>query len=168
MIRPLRPAALPAVTLLAFSLLAAAPADAVQPDEVLSDPALEARARTLSAEVRCVVCQNQSIDDSNAELARDLRLLVRERLQAGDSDEQVLDYLVARFGPFVLLEPPKTDSTLLLWYGPAALLGLGAIAVAGAFLRRRRAAPPTPLSDEERRRLEALLDDDGPAGGRSP
>lgn len=168
MIRPLRPAALTAVTLLAFSLLAAAPADAVQPDEVLNDPALEARARTLSAEVRCVVCQNQSIDDSNAELARDLRLLVRERLQAGDSDAQVLDYLVARFGPFVLLEPPKTDSTLLLWYGPAALLGLGAIAVAGAFLRRRRAAPPTPLSDEERRRLEALLDDDGPAGGRSP
>ncbi|MEQ8587836.1 MAG: cytochrome c-type biogenesis protein [Thalassobaculaceae bacterium] len=153
--------------LLVAALLVAAPAHAVQPDEVLDDPALEARARTLSAEVRCVVCQNQSIDDSNAELARDLRLLVRERLQAGDSDDEVLDYLVARFGPFVLLEPPKTDSTLLLWYGPAALLGLGAIAVAGVFLRRRRTAAPTPLSDEERRRLEALLEDDESAGGRS-
>lgn len=152
--------------LLAITLLTAAPALAIQPDEVLDDPALEARARTLSAEVRCVVCQNQSIDDSNAELARDLRLLVRERLQAGDSDQEVLDYLVARFGPFVLLEPPKTESTLILWYGPAVLLGLGALAVITVFVRRRRAAAPAPLSDEERRRLDALLDDDGPGDGR--
>ncbi|MFX4220492.1 MAG: cytochrome c-type biogenesis protein [Thalassobaculum sp.] len=152
--------------LLAIALLTAAPALAIQPDEVLDDPALEARARTLSAEVRCVVCQNQSIDDSNAELARDLRLLVRERLQAGDSDQEVLDYLVARFGPFVLLEPPKTESTLILWYGPAVLLGLGALAVITVFVRRRRAAAPAPLSDEERRRLDALLDDDGPGDGR--
>lgn len=152
--------------LLAIALLTAAPALAIQPDEVLDDPGLEARARTLSAEVRCVVCQNQSIDDSNAELARDLRLLVRERLQAGDSDQEVLDYLVARFGPFVLLEPPKTESTLILWYGPAVLLGLGALAVITVFVRRRRAAAPAPLSDEERRRLDALLDDDGPGDGR--
>lgn len=150
--------------LLAIALLTAAPALAIQPDEVLDDPALEARARTLSAEVRCVVCQNQSIDDSNAELARDLRLLVRERLQAGDSDQEVLDYLVARFGPFVLLEPPKTESTLILWYGPAVLLGLGALAVITVFVRRRRTAAPAPLSDEERRRLDALLDDDSGDG----
>lgn len=149
--------------LLALALLTAAPALAIQPDEVLDDPALEARARTLSAEVRCVVCQNQSIDDSNAELARDLRLLVRERLQAGDSDQEVLDYLVARFGPFVLLEPPKTESTLILWYGPAVLLGLGALAVITVFVRRRAVAP-APLSDEERRRLDALLDDDSGDG----
>lgn len=150
--------------LLALALLTAVPALAIQPDEVLDDPALEARARTLSAEVRCVVCQNQSIDDSNAELARDLRLLVRERLQAGDSDQEVLDYLVARFGPFVLLEPPKTESTLILWYGPAVLLGLGALAVITVFVRRRRAVAPAPLSDEERRRLDALLDDDSGDG----
>lgn len=139
--------------------LTAAPAFALQPDEVLDDPDLEARARTLSLDVRCVVCQNQSIDDSNAELARDLRLLVRERLIAGDSDQEVLDFLVARYGPFVLLEPPKSESTYLLWYGPAGLLILGAIAVIVTFARRRTAAP-APLSDEERRRLDALLDGD--------
>jgi cytochrome c-type biogenesis protein CcmH len=139
--------------------LTAAPAFALQPDEVLDDPDLEARARTLSLDVRCVVCQNQSIDDSNAELARDLRLLVRERLVAGDSDQEVLDFLVARYGPFVLLEPPKTESTYLLWYGPAGLLILGAIAVIVTFARRRTAAP-APLSDAERRRLDALLDGD--------
>ncbi len=140
------------------------PALAVQPDEVLEDPALEARARTLSAEVRCLVCQNQSIDDSNAELARDLRLLVRERLTAGDSDQQVLDFLVARYGPFVLLEPPKTESTLILWYGPAVLLGLGAVAVVVAFVRRRKSAAPAPLTPDERRRLDALLDEDDDTG----
>lgn len=140
------------------------PALAVQPDEVLEDPALEARARTLSAEVRCLVCQNQSIDDSNAELARDLRLLVRERLTAGDSDQQVLDFLVARYGPFVLLEPPKTESTLILWYGPAVLLGLGAVAVVVAFVRRRKSAAPAPLTPDERRRLDALLDEDDHTG----
>jgi cytochrome c-type biogenesis protein CcmH len=154
---------------LAGLLLGTGPALAVQPDEVLDDPAMETRARTISAEVRCLVCQNQSIDDSNAELARDLRLLVRERLVAGDSDQQVLDFLVARYGPFVLLEPPKTDSTLLLWYGPAALLGLGAIAVIVTFARRRKSATPTPLSSEERRRLDALLDDgdDTDSAGRT-
>lgn len=151
------------VLLLAALLLAAPPVLALQPDEVLDDPALEARARGLSAVIRCVVCQNQSIDDSNAELARDLRLLVRERLLAGDSDREVRDYLVARYGPFVLLEPPKTETTLVLWYGPAALLALGALAVAVTFARRRRAAPAQPLSAEERRQLDALLgrEDDG-------
>ena len=152
--------------LLALLLMAAHPALAVQPDEVLTDPTLESRARTLSAEVRCLVCQNQSIDDSNAELARDLRLLVRERLLAGDSDQQVLDFLVARYGPFVLLEPPKTESTLILWYGPAVLLGLGAIAVIVTFARRRRSAPPTPLTPEERARVDALLDSDDENTGR--
>ena len=102
----------------------AAAAQAVQPDEVLDDPVLEERARALSAEIRCVVCQNESIDTSNAPLARDLRLLVRARLEAGDSDQEVLDYLVARYGDFVLLRPPVRPSTYLLWFGPALLLGL--------------------------------------------
>ncbi|MEQ8396627.1 cytochrome c-type biogenesis protein [Thalassobaculum sp.] len=146
---------------LALALLAGVPALAVQPDEVLGDPALEARARELSAVVRCLVCQNQSIDDSNADLARDLRKLVRERLQAGDGDQQVLDFLVARYGPFVLLEPPRTRSTWLLWYGPFALLGLGAAGVAvAAMVRARRSSVPEPLSPEERSRLDALLSDD--------
>lgn len=147
--------------LIALALLVAGPVLAVQPDEVLEDPALEARARTLSAEVRCLVCQNQSIDDSNADLARDLRLLVRERLIAGDSDQGVLDFLVARYGPFVLLEPPKTTTTLLLWYGPAGLLALGALVVVVTALRRRRRAVPAPLSAVERRRLDAMLTEDG-------
>jgi len=152
-------------TLLVLLLLVAAPALAVQPDEVLDDSALEDRARTLSAEVRCLVCQNQSIDDSNAELARDLRLLVRERLVAGDSDQEVLDYLVARYGPFVLLEPPQTKSTWLLWYGPIGLLALGALAVIITFARRRSPAATVPLSDEERRRLDSLIGDDGDGRG---
>lgn len=158
---------LPTLLLLALLLLAAGPVLAVQPDEVLDDPALEARARTLSAEVRCLVCQNQAIDDSNAELARDLRLLVRERLVAGDSNQEVLDFLVARYGPFVLLEPPKTESTLILWYGPAVLLGLGAIAVAVTMSRRRRSPVPAPLTAEERMRLDALLGDDDDGTGRT-
>lgn len=149
------------IVLLTLALLAAAPAQAVQPDEMLADPAMEERARDLSARVRCLVCQNQSIDDSNADLARDLRKLVRERLVAGDSDRQVLDYLMARYGPFVLLEPPKTRSTWLLWYGPFGLLGLGAAGIAAAaVLRARRRTEPAPLSAEERSRLEALLSDE--------
>jgi cytochrome c-type biogenesis protein CcmH len=122
-------------------VLALAPppaAMAVQPDEVLSDAALEARARALSKELRCMVCQNQSIDDSDAPLARDLRILVRERLQTGDSDRQVIDFLVARYGEFVLLRPRFSAHTALLWLGPAAILLIGAL---GLFmvLRRRRA-----------------------------
>lgn len=146
---------------LALALLAATPAAAVQPDEMLADPALEGRARELSVRIRCLVCQNQSIDDSNADLARDLRVLVRDRLVAGDSDRQVLDYMTDRYGPFVLLEPPRTRSTWLLWYGPFALLGLGAAGIAvAAALRARRRAEPEPLSAEDRSRLEALLSDE--------
>src|SRR3954471_15999273 len=108
-------------SLVAASCLLAAPAFAVQPDEILPDAKLEARARDLSRELRCMVCQNQSIDDSDAPLARDLRLLVRERLTAGDSDQQVLDFLTVRYGPFVLLKPPLTSRTVVLWVTPAAV-----------------------------------------------
>jgi cytochrome c-type biogenesis protein CcmH len=113
--------------ILATTLVAAPGAFAMQPDEILSDPALEARARVLSKELRCMVCQNQSIDDSDAPLARDLRLLVRERLQAGDSDQEVVDLLVARYGEFVLLKPRFSWRTALLWLVPAMSLGIGAL-----------------------------------------
>lgn len=145
--------------------LAAATAGAVEPDEVLDDPVLESRAREVSKGLRCLVCQNQSIDDSDAELARDLRVLVRERLTAGDSNEQVVDYVVSRYGDFVLLSPPFKASTYALWLGPAALAIVGMIAVF-AFYRRRgaaagaAAAAPRPLSEAEKRRLAGLLEDD--------
>ena len=135
------------------------PARAVQPDEILSDAALEARARGLSRELRCMVCQNQSIDDSDAPLARDLRLLVRERLTAGDSDDQVQDFLVARYGPFVLLKPPFEWYTAMLWLTPAAALLAGAIAMLVTVRRRRLGgAGPAPLSPEEERRLSEMMD----------
>jgi cytochrome c-type biogenesis protein CcmH len=135
------------------------PARAVQPDEILSDAALEARARGLSRELRCMVCQNQSIDDSDAPLARDLRLLVRERLTAGDSDVQVQDFLVARYGAFVLLKPPFEWYTAMLWLTPAAALLAGAIAMFIAVRRRRLGgAGPAPLSPEEERRLSEMMD----------
>jgi cytochrome c-type biogenesis protein CcmH len=110
---------------------------AVQPDEIMSDPAQEARARTLSQQLRCMVCQNQSIDDSDAPLARDLRLLVRERIAGGDSDAQVIDFLVARYGPFVLLKPPLNRHTLLLWLLPPLALSAGAVAML-LYARRRK------------------------------
>jgi len=137
------------------------PALAVQPDEILADPALEARARTLSVELRCLVCQNQSIDDSDAPLARDLRILIRDRLKAGDSDEQVIDFLVARYGEFVLLRPTFGAHTLVLWLGPFVVLALGLLLV----LRLRR-QPPGPqteedLSEEEKRRLDDLKKEAG-------
>ena len=148
-------------------LVLAAPAFAVEPDEILDDPVLEARARELSKGLRCLVCQNQDIDSSNAELAKDLRILVRERLVAGDSDQQVLDYLVARYGDFVLLEPPFAPRTYLLWFGPLVLLLIGGAAVAFYFARQRRQPKPAgaaPLSAEEQERLERLLaDKDGEA-----
>ena len=135
------------------------PVLAVQPDEILTDPALEARARGLSRELRCMVCQNQSIDDSDAPLARDLRILVRERLTAGDSDEQVLNFLVARYGEFVLLKPPFEWHTALLWLTPAAALLAGAIAMFAAVRRRQfGVAGPVPLSPEEERRLSEMID----------
>ncbi|MDF3073790.1 MAG: cytochrome [Alphaproteobacteria bacterium] len=132
---------------------------AVQPDEVLSDPALEARAREISRNLRCVVCQNQSIDDSDAPLARDLRLLVRERLKAGDSDGQVYGFLVARYGDFVLLRPPVKPSTWLLWFGPAIVLVLGSVALVLWFRRRKAAVEPLPISEQERAQVSRLLED---------
>ncbi|MFS8111518.1 cytochrome c-type biogenesis protein CcmH [Rhizobium jaguaris] len=143
---------------LALALLfVAAPAFAVNPDEVLPDKALEARARSISAELRCMVCQNQSIDDSNADLARDLRLLVRKRLVNGDTDQQVLDYIVSRYGEFVLLKPRLSEKTMLLWGAPAALFVLGGLAL--VVYARRRAAKPTgtPLTAEEEARLNEIL-----------
>jgi cytochrome c-type biogenesis protein CcmH len=138
---------------------AAAPAFAVQPDELLPDPALEARARVLSQELRCLVCQNQSIDDSDALLARDLRLLLRERLKSGDSDQQVLDFLVARYGEFVLLRPPLGWHTLLLWLAPGLLLGVGAIVLVAAGRRRSKASLAEPgLTPQEKARLARLED----------
>lgn len=145
--------------LTALALLSAAPSFAVQPDEMLADPALEARARAISEGLRCLVCRNENIDDSNAGLAKDLRLLVRERIMAGDSDDQVVAYLVDRYGEYVLLNPTARGANMILWIaGPAALLlGLGGAAL---YLRRRRGAPEaavTPLSDEETKRLAEIL-----------
>ena len=134
---------------------------ALQPNEVLKDPALEARARALSKDIRCLVCQNQSIDDSNADLARDLRVLVRERLQKGDSDPEILDFLVKRYGDFVLLKPPVKVSTYLLWYGPIGIFILGVIGLI-VFFRNRRMVPARTtagLSADEEKRIAALLDD---------
>lgn len=141
----------------AMMLALAMPAMAVQPDEILPDPALEARARDISQGLRCLVCRNENIDDSNADLARDLRLLVRERLVAGDSDAEVVDYVTDRYGEYVLLEPRRTGANWLLWgAGPAMLiigLGLGVV-----FIRRRgRADEADSLSEAEEKRLEEIL-----------
>ena len=148
--------------------LAATAVMAVDPREMLDDPVLEARAREVSKGLRCLVCQNQSIDDSNADLARDLRLLVRERLVAGDSDRQVMGYVVSRYGDFVLLRPPFKGATYALWLGPGLIAALGLLAVVVFFRRRRpaageEAAPPAappPLDEDERRRLSTRLDDE--------
>lgn len=144
--------------LLAVSSLAWLPAAAVEPSEMLKDPALEARARDISRGLRCVVCQNESIDESNADLAHDLRVLVRERLVAGDSDAQVVQYIVDRYGDFVLLRPPVKPATYLLWASPAILLLIAAATIA-IYLRRHRVAPtaPPPLTPEEQARVTALL-----------
>ena len=139
-------------------LVSLSPAFAVNPDEVLADPALEARARAISAELRCMVCQNQSIDDSNAELAKDLRVLVRERLKAGDSDDEVRAYLVSRYGEFVLLRPPLGFNTLLLWGMPVLLLAAGGVVIFRQAARRRPPEPAAPLSDDEQKALDAILD----------
>ena len=158
------------IAILAVLLLAAfaAPAAyAVQPDEIMTDPAKEARARELSRELRCMVCQNQSIDDSDAPLARDLRLLVRERIAGGDSDNQVIDFLVARYGEFVLLKPRLSPHTLLLWLLPPLALAGGGLAL--WFYSRRRAnagsaADPSllHLTEEEEARLQRLLATEAP------
>ena len=139
-----------------FIFLTFSTAFAVQPDEQLADPALEARAREISAGLRCLVCQNQSIDDSDAPLARDLRILVRDRLTAGDSDGQVIDFLVDRYGEFVLLKPRVAWHTAVLWSAPLLVLLIGIIALVMA---RRRAAPaPAGLTQDEQRRIDTLLD----------
>lgn len=157
--------------MMVLGALAMAPAQAVLPDEVLADAALESRARALSKNLRCLVCQNQSIDDSDADLARDLRILVRERLKAGDTDDQVIAFLVARYGDFVLLKPPVKRTTWLLWFGPLAVFLIAASGLAIA-IRRRRARPvlaPAPLDEKEKARLAQILDegDNGP-GGEAP
>lgn len=138
-------------------LLAVSPAFALSPDEQLQDPALEHRARAISAHLRCLVCQNQSIDDSDAPLAKDLRTLVREQLTAGRSDAEIMDYVVARYGEFVLLKPRLTGETILLWATPFAVL---LIAGGVMLLRRRRGqvAPETPLTEAERRALERAME----------
>ena len=157
-------------------LLAAAPAPAVEPDEILDDPQLEARARALSADVRCLVCQNESIDSSSAELARELRILLRERLVAGDNEEEIKAYLVSRYGDFVLLKPPFKKETLLLWAGPFLILVIGLLTIA-LFMRRQARAlagqAPPGLNADEKARLAALIDTapaavDAPEDGGAP
>lgn len=145
-----------AAMLLAFAMLCG-PALAVLPQEVLDDPALEERARGLSAGLRCMVCQNQSIDDSDAELARDLRLLVRERLVAGETDAEVIDYVVSRYGEFVLLKPRFSLRNTLLWASPVILLLVGGGALALQAVRRRSPAATARLSPEEEKRLDDIL-----------
>jgi cytochrome c-type biogenesis protein CcmH len=132
-------------------------AHAVEPDEILKSPVLESRARAISEGLRCLVCQNESIDDSHAALARDIRLLVRQRLQAGDTNAQVTDYLVSRYGQFILLRPPIEPATLLLWGTPLIVLLLGGGAMVLAARRRPTGDPARPLSDAERRRLDDVL-----------
>lgn len=161
----IRAGLLAAMMSLAFLQLPASPALAVKPDEVMTDPAKEKRAREISAGLRCVVCQNQSIDDSDAPLARDLRLLVRERLEAGDSNEQVLDFIVARYGEFVLLKPPFNMQTMLLWLAPLLVL-IGGIWLARTTILRARdgaedaraVAANASLSPEEEAKLKRLMD----------
>jgi cytochrome c-type biogenesis protein CcmH len=137
--------------------LGAGGAFALSPDEMLANPALEKRARDISAGLRCLVCQNESIDDSNADLARDLRVLVRERLTAGDTDEQVVDFLVARYGEFVLLKPRLQLSTVLLWTFPIGVLVIGGVAILISTRRRRTAIDTPPLSESENQELKKLF-----------
>jgi cytochrome c-type biogenesis protein CcmH len=137
------------------------PALAVEPDEILDDPAMEARARDLSTEVRCMVCQNQSIDDSDAPLAKDLRVLVRERLVAGDTDDEVLSFLVARYGEFVLLKPRFTWANAFLWIAPIGILMIGGFIAFVAFRSRRGQSPEEkPLSEAEHETLKKILSSD--------
>jgi cytochrome c-type biogenesis protein CcmH len=136
-------------------VLLASPVLAVQPDEILADPVLEARAREISRDIRCPVCQGESIDDSSAPISRDLRIIIRERLVAGDSDREVVDYIVARYGEFVLFNPRPEGSNLILWLaGPALFLAAIAVAVAA---QRRRVVPETRLSEAEEARLREIL-----------
>jgi cytochrome c-type biogenesis protein CcmH len=147
---------------LVLALMLSVPTLAVEPSEMLKDPALESRAREIGRALRCVVCQNQAIDDSNAEVAHDMRRAVRERLTAGDSDAAVFAFMVARYGDYVLLKPPFKPGTLLLWLGgPLVLLLAGGTLLLAARRRRTVATAPAPLTEEERARLAALLEDKG-------
>ena len=137
-----------------IALLIAPLAFAVQPDEVMKDPAQEARARELSAQLRCLVCQNESIDESEASLAKDIRLLIRERIAQGESNDQVKDFLVSRYGDFILLKPPLKPETIVLWFGPPAMLLIGAFFVLRA--SRRTPAPAAELTAEEEAKLAEL------------
>ena len=154
------------LSLMILALMAslADPARATEPDEILADPAREARARAITRELRCVVCQNQSVDDSEAPLAKDIRTIVRERIVAGDTDAEVRDFVVSRYGQYVLLRPPFGIDTALIWVGPFLLFGV-ALLVATIYLRRARTAGNNAsgaLSEDEERRVEALLKDDNP------
>jgi cytochrome c-type biogenesis protein CcmH len=148
------------IVLIGFILLAPLTARAVQPDEIMTDPKLEARARALSAQLRCMVCQNESIDESNADLARDLRVLIRERLKAGDSDDQIRAFLVSRYGDFILLKPPFKFETWLLWGAPFLVLLVGGYVMVVARRRQQRPAAPDNLTESERAKLEAMLGED--------
>jgi cytochrome c-type biogenesis protein CcmH len=145
------------VAVLLLILCVVAPAHAVNPEEMLKDPVAEARARKLSVGLRCLVCQNESIDDSNAPLARDLRLLVRERIVAGDSDQQVQDFMVLRYGQFVLLRPPVTPQTLLLYGAPFLVLGFGGLMLWQRSRQKTSGSGPSVLSPEEAKKLERIL-----------
>lgn len=147
------------VSLLTLSLFVATLAQAVEPGEVLEDPALEARARVISQDLRCVVCQNETIDESNATLAQDMRRLVRQRINAGDTNEQVIAYMVDRYGDFVLLRPRFTSQTLLLWFGPILILVLGGVVVVRV-MKRPASNVGEALSQEELDRLDSLLPED--------
>jgi len=145
-------------------------AGAVEPSEVLSDPVLELRARDISQGLRCLVCQNQTIDDSDASLAKDLRVLVRERLLAGDSDAEVMAFVTDRYGDFVLLKPPMKSETALLWFGPLVIFLLGGAGLIRFYINRRRemaedGATPKPLSGPEKKHLKSLLAEDGAESG---
>ena len=156
------------VVFLALACLAGPPGHAAtNPDEILQDPALEQRARELSKQLRCLVCQNQSIDDSDADLARDLRRIVREQLVAGRSDEEIIGYLTARYGDFVLLKPPIKPATWGLWFGPALVLVVAAAGIVGYVRARsgRSDGETADLSAEERRRLDALREEDATTSG---
>jgi cytochrome c-type biogenesis protein CcmH len=141
----------------------AAPALAVTPAEQLHDPKLEARAEKIGSELRCVVCQNQTIEDSDAPIAYDLRVLLRQRLTAGDTDAQAIAFVVDRYGRFVLLKPPMERDTLILWWGPAVVVGVGALGIYAYARSRGRAAEPAPLDADERARLATIVGQDDPA-----
>lgn len=151
--------------LLGVIALLHSPAQAVEPDEMLKDPALEERAREVSKDLRCVVCQNQSIDDSDSGIAKKMRVLVRDRISQGDSNQEVKDYLVSRYGDFVLLKPPVKGKTLVLWFGPAAMILIGLIGIIFYYRKRNTQTPANtgaaPLSAEEQARLDAILKEEG-------